>query len=442
MALILKRCGPAHRTFNAIPAFKTECRATFPGAIRVSTDGSVNYWLLVCAILLLIVIFGAPIVYRLLDSGKWSSSISSHFPAQEDVSHEGPRITEKIAQSPQLPATPVEKGLTGKVADNTLSMFSLSEIPEEGLPFEGDTHKSEAYMPPVLPKPSREQGADESLGRKQTPLVNPAVKWPPETSAPKTILNEESLSPPVAAAGDRSVPVEGDEKPAARSSEAEAEQKSDQTWYVIVEQGNVRAGPSLDAAIKFRIRRGDAVTVTEQQKNWYAVAVDDGRIGWAHHSLFSHTPPAPTQSDPGQKETLVKKIHAIRPVITADNRTGVIFELNGYYPPETKVLDGGHPRLVCDFPDTLLSGDIPRRRELKSGHIERIRIGIHGQSRSKVRVVMDFRPGQDYTIEQLFYKKENYYTLMVRAREGPAETPPAKEGISEGPENHKTGANP
>ncbi|MDZ7695623.1 MAG: AMIN domain-containing protein [Deltaproteobacteria bacterium] len=113
----------------------------------------------------------------------------------------------------------------------------------------------------------------------------------------------------------------------------------------------------------------------------------------------------------------MKEIRAIRPVITKDGRTGVIFELNGYYPPETQVLDGGQPRLVCDFPSARISGNIPRNRELENGYIERIRIGIHGEPQPKVRVVMDFKPGADYAVEQLFYKKENYYTLMVKPRE-------------------------
>jgi hypothetical protein len=54
--------------------------------------------------------------------------------------------------------------------------------------------------------------------------------------------------------------------------------------------------------------------------------------------------------------------------------------------------------------------------ELTNGFIERIRIGIHEEPHPKVRVVMDFKPGRDYTVEQLFYKKENYYTLMVKPR--------------------------
>jgi tetratricopeptide (TPR) repeat protein len=50
--------------------------------------------------------------------------------------------------------------------------------------------------------------------------------------------------------------------------------------------GRVREGPSLDSKIKFRLKRGQTVSIIEKKGDWYVVELLDGRTGWAHQSLF------------------------------------------------------------------------------------------------------------------------------------------------------------
>ncbi|MFC1516352.1 SH3 domain-containing protein [Thermodesulfobacteriota bacterium] len=54
-----------------------------------------------------------------------------------------------------------------------------------------------------------------------------------------------------------------------------------------VDIGRVRAEPSLDAGIKFRLKKGARVSPVETREDWYLIEVSDGRSGWAHKNLFS-----------------------------------------------------------------------------------------------------------------------------------------------------------
>jgi hypothetical protein len=50
--------------------------------------------------------------------------------------------------------------------------------------------------------------------------------------------------------------------------------------------GRVREGPSLNSRIKFRLKKGQMVSIVEQKDEWYLVKLPDGRAGWAHQILF------------------------------------------------------------------------------------------------------------------------------------------------------------
>jgi len=55
---------------------------------------------------------------------------------------------------------------------------------------------------------------------------------------------------------------------------------------VRVPVGRVREGPSLNSRIKFRLKKGQMVSIVEQKDEWYLVKLADGRAGWAHQILF------------------------------------------------------------------------------------------------------------------------------------------------------------
>jgi hypothetical protein len=70
----------------------------------------------------------------------------------------------------------------------------------------------------------------------------------------------------------------------------------------------------------------------------------------------------------------------------------VLFELNGFYPPEVFGLTGDHPRVVCDFKKVNLEKALTKVLETNDIFIRRIRVGIYPSPDPKVRVVLDLAP--------------------------------------------------
>ena len=108
-------------------------------------------------------------------------------------------------------------------------------------------------------------------------------------------------------------------------------------------------------------------------------------------------------------------IQGIRTVVTDPDHAQIIFELNGYYPPEIMVIEGEAPRVVCDFFSVRLAPGVKKNFPVKTGIVRRVRVGVHKGSKPKIRVVLDLNAGQNYAVEQFFFEKENYYALMVNS---------------------------
>ncbi|MCP4111075.1 MAG: SH3 domain-containing protein [Desulfobacteraceae bacterium] len=108
----------------------------------------------------------------------------------------------------------------------------------------------------------------------------------------------------------------------------------------------------------------------------------------------------------------------LREVLVDTNQKGreiVIFTLNGFFPPETFVIEKGDPKIVCDFFGIKAGNRIKKLRNIKVNgkFVHQVRIGIHGGAKPKVRAVLDLVPGKYYDVEQQFYKDENQYALIV-----------------------------
>ena len=182
--------------------------------------------------------------------------------------------------------------------------------------------------------------------------------------------------------------------------------------FVKVQVANVREKPSTKSRVKFRLEMGDPVTVTNKRGGWGAVKLDDGRFGWVYHTLLA-------DSIVPQKATgrATREIKAIRAEVISKDVAKVIFELNGPFSPQTMIVEGEKPRVVCDFFDAGLASDIGNSIEINNGIVAKIRTGIHKWPKIKVRVVLDLVPERNYEIDQFFFEKENYYVLVVKAKE-------------------------
>lgn len=177
-------------------------------------------------------------------------------------------------------------------------------------------------------------------------------------------------------------------------------------FYVKVPVGRIRLEPSTDSIIKSRLYKGERVDVVIEDEDWVQIHTEDGRNGWAHRKLFSEGPPSPDDN----KGTLIKAIRT-------HNLTGeggqILIELNDYCLPQTAVITGDHPRVVCDFYGLRPATELKKHIEVNTGIIRSIRLGHHSGGRAKTRVVIDLLPDRNYVVDQRFLIEGNIYLLDI-----------------------------
>ncbi|MCF8128837.1 MAG: SH3 domain-containing protein [Deltaproteobacteria bacterium] len=254
------------------------------------------------------------------------------------------------------------------------------------------------------------------------PLVAENAEPGPKESEPKEAEIPKSVSPPEASAPLEKTSTQAPEKtaeaaPPSKEKKLKAKEKNLKELVVTVVQGNVRKGPSVKEKVLFRIARGDKLQEIGQKGNWYEIRLSDGRSGWAHQTLFKTLSTPLSQVKTAKPETPKNGrkgvIKGIRTVVTDPNRAQIIFELNGYFPPEIMVIEGEVPRVVCDFFSVGLARGVKKNVQVDNGVVKRIRVGVHKGANPKTRVVLDLSSGQNYAVEQFFFEKEKYYALMV-----------------------------
>jgi hypothetical protein len=109
-----------------------------------------------------------------------------------------------------------------------------------------------------------------------------------------------------------------------------------------------------------------------------------------------------------------KEVREIRVELAEGGEEKVFFLVNGFYPPRRLALEGDRPRIACDFFGARLGKGIDRCIKVNGRLIQQIRTAVYQGENPKVRVVLDLVPGKNYEVEQIFYKKENLYVIIVK----------------------------
>ncbi|MCI5195560.1 MAG: AMIN domain-containing protein, partial [Candidatus Electrothrix sp. AW5] len=68
--------------------------------------------------------------------------------------------------------------------------------------------------------------------------------------------------------------------------------------------------------------------------------------------------------------------------------------------------------VVCDFKNTVAAKNVPERLTTGGKYIQKIRIGKENKD-NKVRVVLDLVPNYSYDLQQVFFKEENLFMIII-----------------------------
>ena len=90
----------------------------------------------------------------------------------------------------------------------------------------------------------------------------------------------------------------------------------------------------------------------------------------------------------------------------------VLFKLNEFHPPSVHGVEEGIPRVICDFKNTQLAEPTDNLIKTDGKYVKVIRIS-KSKKPDKVRVVLDLAPNKSYDLQQVFFKEENLFVLIV-----------------------------
>ncbi len=205
------------------------------------------------------------------------------------------------------------------------------------------------------------------------------------------------------------------------------------TVEVTVDSGRIRSAPNLEGPVQLGVTRGERAVVIETEGKWRRIRLPDGRTGWGHRMLFSEidaeggaaqtfpmetgpTAEAETGAEIGKLPD-EKTLQSVSATIEEAGEEKAVFQLNGFHPPETFVIEEGAPKVVCDFKGVRPGKALPRRIAVDGDMIRRIRIGVHSDLDPKVRVVVDLARDRSYSVEQVFIKGKGQYILIFKPAE-------------------------
>ena len=90
----------------------------------------------------------------------------------------------------------------------------------------------------------------------------------------------------------------------------------------------------------------------------------------------------------------------------------VIFRLNDFYPPSVSAIEKEKPRVICDFMNMELGPDVKREIFANGKYVEKITTGNSGGT-DRIQVVLDLVSDRDYDLQQVFFKNDNLFVLIV-----------------------------
>lgn len=123
--------------------------------------------------------------------------------------------------------------------------------------------------------------------------------------------------------------------------------------------------------------------------------------------------PAETAGNPREVQGRIK---GIRVDVAGEKEERVLFLLEGSSLPRTFVLEEGSLRVVCDFFGARLEPGIGRVIPVNGRIILRVRTWEHHEDQPRVRAVLDLAPDKAYEVDQLFFKEQNVYAVIVKEK--------------------------
>lgn len=88
----------------------------------------------------------------------------------------------------------------------------------------------------------------------------------------------------------------------------------------------------------------------------------------------------------------------------------ILLQLSDFQPPVISTHEKNPPQVFCDFSGTTVGENVPTELDASGKYVKRIRIVGDAE---KVRVTLDLVPGGNYDLQQVYFKEDNLFVLIV-----------------------------
>ncbi len=92
----------------------------------------------------------------------------------------------------------------------------------------------------------------------------------------------------------------------------------------------------------------------------------------------------------------------------------VQFRLNGFYPPVLRSVETGTPQVICEFSNLEVAPALEGPLKISGKLVQAIRMDKSAGS-GKVRVFIELLPNKRYNLQQVFFKEDNFFVLIINA---------------------------
>ncbi len=128
--------------------------------------------------------------------------------------------------------------------------------------------------------------------------------------------------------------------------------------------------------------------------------------------------------EPEQKmagvQTVTKKIVPLLSDVTFEKTANkgemVLFKLNDFFPPKVTGSEKGQPRVICDFFDTRLGEAVKKSIRCNGEYVLSVQITRQTKP-DKIRVVLNLAPNKNYDLQQVFFKEDKLFVLIVNSQD-------------------------
>jgi len=92
----------------------------------------------------------------------------------------------------------------------------------------------------------------------------------------------------------------------------------------------------------------------------------------------------------------------------------VLLQLSDFHPPEITTREKDPPGIICDFAGAVVDAGVPEEINAGGRYVDLVR--VIGEE-DGVRVILELVPGNDYDLQQVYFKEDNLFVLIVNILE-------------------------